>query len=29
VTLEQLPPDGSYESLIRDVATTVADALGG
>jgi zinc/manganese transport system substrate-binding protein len=28
VTLEQLPPDGSYESLIRDVAATVADALG-
>jgi zinc/manganese transport system substrate-binding protein len=28
VTLEQLPPDGSYESLIRDVATTIASALG-
>ena len=28
VTLEQLPPDGSYESLIRDVATTIAGALG-
>jgi zinc/manganese transport system substrate-binding protein len=29
LSLEQLPPDGSYESLIRGVATTIADALGG
>jgi zinc/manganese transport system substrate-binding protein len=28
LTLEQLPPDGSYESLIRDVAAAIAGALG-
>ena len=27
LSLEQLPADGSYETLIRDVATTIADAL--
>jgi zinc/manganese transport system substrate-binding protein len=27
LSLEQLPTDGSYESLIRQVATTIADAL--
>jgi zinc/manganese transport system substrate-binding protein len=29
LSLEQLPADGSYETLIRGVATTVAGALGG
>jgi zinc/manganese transport system substrate-binding protein len=29
VSLEQLPADGSYETLIRDLATTIADALAG
>ena len=29
ISLEQLPEDGSYESLIRQVATVVADALAG
>jgi zinc/manganese transport system substrate-binding protein len=27
LSLEQLPADGSYETLIREVATTIADAL--
>jgi zinc/manganese transport system substrate-binding protein len=29
LSLEQLPPDGSYGSLIRDVASTIGEALSG
>jgi ABC-type Zn uptake system ZnuABC Zn-binding protein ZnuA len=29
VSIEALPADGSYETLIRDLATTIASALAG